>query len=180
MKKEEYEVSLPKGSGRAGFLKAMEAILKLPRVQEIHVDTSGKITCSRLLLPNENPAHIEIDFSSIGPYSVIRNSLVVELLLEKGDSAPMAAAKMFSMVSAARLYPIAFVAGVNTSLWKWFSDSTGIHPPIMSEDEEFMGFQVLRDKAIEDYMLFLCAGSFRNAELSETYRAIKVVMPEVL
>ncbi len=178
MKTTEYEVDIPKSAGRAGFLKAIEAILKLPRVQEIHIDAKGRVTCTQAVESTLPVDTLQIDLEILSPYNIIRNSSAVELDLPTEDSAPVMAAKMFAFASSSRLYPICFVSGVNTNLWKWYA-SSGLTLPPFVEEEEFMGFPLYRDKAVEDYVLFLCTGQFRGASLTENYRALKILIPEV-
>ena len=72
-------VEIPKGSGRQGFLLAIDQILKLSRVQGIQVDARGKIYYTRYVEEGEPAPPVEIDFETLSPHSVIRNALIQEL-----------------------------------------------------------------------------------------------------
>lgn len=166
-------VEVPKGAGIAGFLMAIEEILKLPHVQGVHIDAKGKVSYTRFLKENEEVIPLQIDFSTLSPYAVIRNSDVTEI-----GPAPLSAARttglLFRRAVIDRLYPIAFVGGANSDVWRWLQEELFGEPPTK---EEFFGFPFYTDRMIEDYMLFLCVGYSRNGALIDTQKAYKIIIP---
>ena len=169
------EVEVPRNVGVRGFLKAIEDILKLPRVQDIHIDARGKVTYRHFMREGEERKPLSVDFESLMPYAVIRNSRVVELL-DPDLNACVAVGQLFSMALTDHLYPVAVVGGANTNFWKWLEASTGLIVP--SEDELF-GVPFMRDRQLEDYVLVLCAGYARGAALVDTQKSYKLVIPQV-
>lgn len=169
-------ITVPKNTGRQGFLRAIEELLALPRVQEIHIDSRGKVDYRYLLRPGEQkkPA-LEPDFQELLPYAIIRNSDVRELT-EPDENAAVAVSQLFDLASADHLIPIAFVAGPMSTFWDWYRATTSIDP---LSTEELYGLPILSDRQLEDYVLVLCAGFSRNAPLSDTQKSYKLVIPKV-
>ena len=128
----EYEevtgtIEVPKNVGIKGFLKAIEALLALPRVQSINIDARGQVEYRHFVREGEGNGPLEVTFDSLMPYAVIRNSRVVEL----GDpdlNAAVALGQLFNMAAADHLHPVALVGGANTHLWSWYESSTTIAP----------------------------------------------------
>lgn len=177
---EKYEeiresLEVPKNTGKQGFLRAIEEVLTLPRVQEIHIDSRGKVSYRYSLREGEQRREVKPDFESILPYAVVRNSDVRELV-EPDANAAVAVSQLFDLASADHLFPIAFVAGPSTTFWKWYTDSTSIE---LLSQEEFFGLPVLSDRHVEDYIFILCAAYTRAAPLSDTQRSYKLVIPQV-
>lgn len=167
-------VDIPKGAGKAGFLLALESILDLPRVQEIHIDARGKVAYTRFVLDEEESTLLQIDFDSVMPHSVIRNSEVVEIPVPEGSAATEVISNLFVEVANDQLFPLAFVTGVNTRAWAWLGKGAlGIRPKVNT----LFGLPVYADRKIEDYMLIMCAGHARNAALVSTQKSYKIVMP---
>jgi hypothetical protein len=175
----EYEevtgvVEVPRNVGVKGFLKAIEDILKLPRVQAINVDARGKVEYRHYVREGDAPKPLEIDFETLQPMSVIRNSRVVEL----GDpdlNGAVAVGQLFSMAAVDHLFPVAMVAGANTKFWSWYEASTTIELP---SREELYGVPFLTDRLIEDQVLVLCAAYTRSAALIDTQKSYKLVIPQ--
>jgi hypothetical protein len=173
-------VDVPKGAGKAGFLLALESILDLPRVQEIHIDARGKVAYTRFVLDEEESTLLQIDFDSVMPHSVIRNSEVVEIPVPEGSAATEVISNLFTEVANDQLFPLSFVTGVNTLAWAWLGKGalvrtgpTGIRPKVST----LFGLPVYADRKIEDYMLIMCAGHTRNAALVSTQKSYKIVIP---
>ncbi len=176
----EYEevtgtVEIPKNVGVRGFLKAIEDILKLPRVQSIHIDARGKVEYRHFMREGDPLKPLEIDFATLQPYAVIRNSRVVEL----GDPDPNAAVavgQLFDSAAADHLFPVAIVAGANTQFWRWYESTTTIDP---STHEELYGVPFVIDRQLEDHVIVLCAAYTRAAALVDTQKSYKLVIPQV-
>jgi len=175
MKEHKETIEISKGSGRAGFLLTLEEILKLPRLQSITVDARGKITYTRFLQDNEPPIPLKVDLETVSPYAAIRNGEVAELQLPMEISAAIAVGLLFREISMDGLYPIAFVGGADSTVWTWLKSTTGIAP--YRNPEEFFGLPLYRDRMIEDYVLFLCAGYTRSTSLVDTQKSYKILMP---
>lgn len=176
----EYEeikgvVEVPKNVGIRGFLKAIEDILKLPRVQGINIDARGKIEYRHYVREGEAHKPLEVDFSTLQPYAVIRNSKVVEL----GDpdlNAAVAVGQLFDLAAVDYLFPVALVAGANTQFWRWYETTTTIEP---GSHEEFYGVPFLIDRQLEDHVVVLCAAYTRAAAMIDTQKSYKLVIPQV-
>lgn len=168
-------IEVPKGTGRAGFILAIEQVLKLSRVQDIHIDARGKVSYTRFVAEGEEVAPLRVDFESVSPYAVIRNSEVVETSYPDDVNAAVAVSLLFQEVSVDQLFPIAFVGGMKTDIWRWMFNSTGVTPPKIRD--ELFGLPLYQDRMIEDYMLVLCAGYSRNAAMLDTQKSYKIVIP---
>ncbi len=164
-------LDVPRGTGADGFCQAIKAILKLPRVQEVKIDARGKLSYTRFLLPDEEEKPILVDFDSLMPIAVIRNSELSELASH--HNAAMAISAMFKAVSADQLHPVAFVGSTNSTLFAWHKETTGIE---LDKDEVY-GLPFFTDRMVEDYMLFIVAAYSRSASLVDARRAYKIVMP---
>lgn len=173
-------IEIPKGSGRAGFLLAIDNILKLPRVQSIQIDAMGKVSYSRILQDGESAVPIVLDFETLSPHSVIRNSFIRELTSTDVDfdleaNAAVAMSCLFAEAAHDRMFPIAFVGGANTIFWDWYTATTGIK---LANHEEIFGLPFYTDRMLEDYMLFFCTGYVKGAALIETKKSYKLLLPE--
>ncbi len=168
-------IEVPKNTGRAGFLRVIEDALKLPRVQDIHIDSRGRVKVRYFLREGETKKPIETDFSTLEPYAAIRNSVVQELV-EPDDNAAVGVSQLFDGAAQDRLFPIAFVGSPTTRFWRWYESSTGI---VLSSFDQLYGVPFLSEHALEDYVLVLCAGFTRSASLIDTQRSYKLVIPEV-
>jgi hypothetical protein len=176
----EYEevresVDVPKNAGVQGFLKTVEGILRLPRVQEIRIDARGKVDFRYFLREGEQHKPLEMDFETLLPYSIIRNNKVVELV-DVDPNAAVAVGQLFDLAAADHLFPVAFVGGPGSLFWQWYETTTAIH---LAAREELYGVPFLSDRALEDYVLVLCAAYTRSAALIDTQRSYKLVIPKV-
>ena len=171
----EYEVEIPKGSGRPGFLKAIDTILKLPRVRSIHVDSNGKITCARMVEESDPfSSDIGVNFETMTPYAIVRNRSIVELAVEPDDSPDLILFRLFKMAEMRQLSPIAIVTGPNTELAAWLTGRANEFEKM--ENSQFFGLPVFRDRAVEDNVMLLCAGYDRGGSLPDTQMAFKIVL----
>jgi hypothetical protein len=176
----EYEdvsgsVEVPKNAGIRGFLKVIEDILKLPRVQSIHIDSRGNVEYRHFLREGESSRPVATDFESLLPYAVIRNSRVAELS-GASPNAAVALCQLFNMAAVDHLFPVALVGGANTQFWSWYATSTGVTP---ATQDQMYGVPFLRDRLLEDHVVVLCAAYTRSSALVDTQRSYKLVIPQV-
>lgn len=168
-------VEVPKAAGVTGFLLTVEKILKLPRVQEIHIDARGKVSYRHYVREGEPMQELQVDLESVMPYAVVRNSTVSELVAPDYNAA-VALGQLFDLCAADHLFPTAFIAGPTTEFWKWYEASTTI---AITSREELYGVPILLDRFVEDRTLILCASFSRTGVLVDTQRSYKLVMPQV-
>lgn len=176
----EYEevkesVEVPKNVGLPGFMAAIAGILKLPRVQEINIDARGKIAYRFFRRPEEEKHALAVDFESLMPYAIIRNGKVVELA-EPDENAAVALAQLLIQASIDHLFPVAFVGGAKTGVWRWLEVSTALHCPVR---DELLGVPFYFDRNVEDHCLMLCAGYARGGSIADTQKSYKLVVPDM-
>lgn len=168
------QIDVPRGTGREGFLRAIEALLKLPLIQEVKIDARGKVTYMRLLREGETPKPLEVDFETLQPMAVVRASSKITELTLSADSAGLCLAQLFSAVSQDKLHPIAFIGGANTVFFAWYKATMGI----VIDEENVYGLPFYRDRMADDYMLFLVAAYSRQASLIHVQKSYKILMPQ--
>jgi hypothetical protein len=166
---------VPQAAGIIGFLKTIESVLKLPRVQEININAKGEVAYRYFLKAGEEARTLDIDLESVLPAMVIRNSKLEELT-NPAVSAPVALCQLFNLVARDRLHPVAFVAGPNTCLWDWYTQTAGFAP---IRKDELQGVPLLVEKTYEEQTLVLCASYTRSAALIDTQSSYKLVIPKV-
>lgn len=166
-------VKVPKNAGVDGFLAAMKAILKRPRVQSITVDNRGTIRFSYIGREDERDLPLpDIDFETLTPIAVVRSNEVAEVA--ECFEAPLAVASLFRAVSKEMLFPVAFVTGPGTPFWRWHEKSG------VSLDQtrgELYGYPLLYDDQIPDHVLILCASYVRGGALLDTRKSFKITLP---
>lgn len=177
----EYEevegvVEVPPNTGVAGFLKTLEGILKLPRVQSINIDVRGRVRFQRFIRDGEKNEPLAIDFETLLPSAIIRNGVVVELTtpLEGHTNAAVAIGKLFNMMAVDKLNAVAFVGGANSHVWAWYKESTGNE--LVSHDE-LHGVPFVTDRHFEDHVLVLCAAYAKPATLIDIQKSYKLIIP---
>jgi hypothetical protein len=168
--------AVPQATGITGFLKVIESVLKLPRVQEITINAKGEIKYRYFLKAGEAARTLDIDLESVTPAMVIRNNKLEELPNPSG-LAPMALCQLFNLVARDRLHPVAFVVGPNTCLWDWYTQTAGFAP---IRRDELHGVPLLVEKKYEEQTLVLCASYTRSAALIDTQSSYKLVIPKVM
>jgi hypothetical protein len=67
-RRETQQVTIPRNTGRQGFLRALEQILMLPHVQNIQIGPSGVVTYERILLPEEKSETLGVNYDGLEPY----------------------------------------------------------------------------------------------------------------
>lgn len=169
------EIEVPKGTGSAGFLQAISAILKLPRVQSINIDSRGKVSYRYFTRKGEDAPALKLDFESLKPYAAIRNSESVEELSEPHATAAIALGQLFDAAAVDHLFPVAFATGASTSFWRW-AKATDL---LLTSREELFGIPFMTDRLIPDSSLILGAAYARGAALVDIRKSYKLVIPEV-
>lgn len=171
-------IRVPENTGLEGFMHTIQSILKRPRVQELKVDARGQVKYRRFLLEGESDGgpnnNFGVDFDSLQPYYVVRNSRVQEFMPPPHLSAAVVVGLMFDKVAKDQLNPLAFVTGKGTALWEWYRFTTG-HAP--ESHDTFFGLPLLTDRHIPDTALLLCAGFGKDAAFIDTRTSYKVEIP---
>lgn len=165
------EVEVPKSTGITGFLETIKSVLRLPRVQDIHIDSKGKVAYRHFVREGEARA-LGMNFDSLMPYAIIRNGTVLELPQPDANAA-VAIAQLFNLLARDRLHPTAFVTSPVTAFWDWYVRSVG-EPA--SRDEIF-GVPLVHDRMVEDHVLLLCGAYARAGEMVDTQKSYKLVIP---
>lgn len=167
--------TIPHATGVTGFLKALEAILKLPRVQDININAKGEVHYRYYLKSGESARPIDLDLETVMPAQVIRNAKLEELEAPH-PNASVVLCQLFARMTRDHLYPVAFVVGPSTCFWDWYYQSTLLPP---SRKDELHGVPVLIEKTYEEQTLVLCASYTRSAALIDTQSSYKTVIPKV-
>lgn len=165
-------IDIPKNTGRAGFILAIEKLLKLPRIQNIQIDAKGKVTYTRFVKEDDPSLPLAIDLASVSPYGIIRNSELVEINfqdLHVGDFL----LKLFNTVANDKFFPICFVGSLASSVWPWLKQN---NEETVSK-EQLLGYPFYEEGLVENYMLFLCTGIIRESALIDTVRSYKIILP---
>jgi hypothetical protein len=173
-RKVEESMEVPRNTGVSGFIRTLEGILRLPRVQTIHVDAAGKVSWARYVMEEEDLAPLSVGFEDLEPWAIIRNREVVELSIEAvAQSAPLVLAMMLDRAAMEGLHPTAFVSGAETVFWNWFADTSGYR---LASKQMIMGLPFYLDRHAPDTALILCAAYTANALLSDSQKGYKIEM----
>jgi hypothetical protein len=170
------EIEVPRGTGIPGFLKALEGILRLSRVQTVNVDARGKVHYTRFIPRGSVEEPLAIQFTEMMPYATIRNGIVEEIYAHSRN-APKSIGEMFRAVSRERLFPIAFVGGPNTTLWEWYQQTSGVDLGGISKDELY-GLPFYFDRHVDDAVLLLASGYARGLDLTHAQKTFKIALPQ--
>jgi hypothetical protein len=168
-------IEVPKNTGVKGFLRVVEDILKRPRVQNIEIDSRGKVSYRYFARAGEEKLPLNTNFDTLMPYMAIRNGIAVELA-DPSPNAPTALGQLFDMATADHLFPVAWAAGAQSRFWDWYSSSTRL---TLSSREELFGLPFLTDRSIPDETLVLGAAYARGASLVDLRKSYKIVIPQV-
>lgn len=176
----EYEehnrsITVPKSTGLEGFLHAIKKILTLPNIQRIEITNKGEVSYRYFSPKDSSPEPLGIDFETLEPYAVIRNSKVVELQ-KPSLNAAVSLCQLFSMAAADKLHPIGFAGGPASDVWAWYEESVSL--PIGDRDT-LLGLPYWPDRMFEDSVLVLCAGFARDGSLIDTQKAYKLCIPKI-
>lgn len=167
----EDKIQVPKNTGVEGFILTLRTILKMPRVQSISIDDKGSVAYKRFIAEGDERS-AGIDFGDIEPWHLIRNAELEELQVHSKNAATV----LISMLDTAvqhSLYPIAFVVGINSVLWRWYLQTTGSS---LTNQYTVCGLPVYQDKSMPDTALALCAAYENDATLIDTKKTFKVEM----
>lgn len=169
-------IQIPESTGVEGFLLALRSVIQRPRVQRVVIDSSGRVTYTRLAEEEEeeNP-NIGVDFGELEPYGVIRNATVRELDYPRNLGACDVVAAMFDAVTAEGYTSICFASGMETELWTWCYLSSGVD---LRSHNRFFGYPIYLDRNIPNSALVLCAGVGQTSALIDTRLAVKIEMQQ--
>lgn len=162
---------VPKAAGRAGYFRVLDKLFELRRVQEIII-TTGKVSYRRYRAHDEPEQEVEVDLTSLLPYSVIRSHEVTEIL-PASDNAAVVVAQMFAQVHMDGLNPVAFASGHEVTFRQWHANTTRVMLP----SGEAYGLPFLVDTQLPTESLLLCAAYGRRAALVDTVRSYKIAIP---
>jgi hypothetical protein len=167
-------VEVPPNTGLDGFLHTIRTFLRMPRVQEIHVDARGKVTVERFARRDDGDRNVGVDFGELQPHGIVRNTQVEEVAMYDGSNAGVVLGSLLDMVAVAQLKPLAFMTGADSALWDWYKLTTGVR---LKNKDTLHGLPLYKDRALPDSALILAAGYGRDAALVDTRRAYKLEMP---
>jgi hypothetical protein len=172
----EYElksdtINVPRNTGIEGFIHTVRAILKMSRVQSLHIDAAGNVTYERYVKADDVITFGDIGFEDLEPWHVIRNRDVEEMITF-GSEPSAIIMDMFNAVALTDLVPTAFVTGAATVLEQWMS--LGGRPALVGST--LFGLPVHRDRNMPDSVLVLTAAYTRDAGLVDTQRSYKIEM----
>jgi hypothetical protein len=166
-------IEVPPGTGVEGFVHALRSILKLPRVQNIHIDSKGKVTYERYTKEDEAVALGDIGFEDLEPWPIIRNRDIEELTPPCRDPASIVL-EMFQKVGKDGLDPTSFVTGANSILKIWMT----MGGASMSNTNTLFGLTVHTDRHVPDTVLMLTAAYTKDAGLVDTQKSYKIEMDQ--
>jgi len=176
-KLQQNEVTVPKNTGVEGFIHTLRALLKLKRLQSIHIDAKGSIKYERYIEDGESAGPIGVDYEGLEPWHIIRNGEVEELVTELTHPLCVVA-YMFDVLAADKLFPTAFVTGADSILRQWIEVGTSGRT-ILKRTTSLMGLPVYTDRKCPDTVLILCGAYAREAALVDTQKSFKVEMDVV-
>lgn len=167
-------IEVPKSAGVEGFLHALKSILTLPNVQRVEISAKGEVSYKYFLPKDEKAVSIKIEFDSLAPYAVVRNSSSVTELALPHNNAAVAIAQLFNLVAQDHLHPLAWVGSPHSQVWAWYQMTTAITPP---NQESLFGLPFWSDRMVEDGTLILCAGFAKDGGLIDTHKSYKLCIP---
>jgi len=165
-------IDVPAAGGIPAYLKVLERVFELPRVQSVLI-TLDKIEWTRYRRADEPVVPVDVDLESVQPYGIIRTHEVQEVLLDNLPHPIAALGMLFAKVHMDGYAPILFVTGTQGILPRWYSQHTGVVLP----PGTLLGYPVVADSHIDDETLILCAGMSRRASLVDTQISYKVTLP---
>jgi hypothetical protein len=169
------EIQVPRNVGIDGFVHTVRELLKKERVQDIHIDARGTITCRRYVLEGNEAGNTGVDFEGMMPGAIVRNTDIREVLVPAGASAASVLIGLMDTVAVAHLVPVAFVTGADSRLWSWYERSTGA---VLQQRDTILGLPCYTDRMIPDTALILAAGYGKDAAFVDSRKSYKIEMPE--
>ena len=165
-------VEIPKNTGIEGFVVTIRELLRRPRIQEILIDSKGKVSYKRLVDESEEDV-INIDLETVTPGGILRTATVDELVLPPHLPAAVVLGKMFDRFAIDQTYPIAFVSGIGTVFWEWYRVTT---KAALHSRSTVFGLPVILDRHVPETALILCGAAAPSTALVDTTRALKLEM----
>lgn len=164
----EERVEVPRNTGVPGFLRTLEGILKLPRVQNVVIDARGGITYKRVRYPDER-ASLQVNYELLQPSAIIRHADVVELPME-GEALEQVHAA-FEQAALERAETVAWILGDGGSLVlkRWC-------PALSVCNDRLLGLPVFVDSGVSGNALILALAHTPRAYLVDCHRFYKIVM----
>ncbi len=170
---EEKTVEIPHATGVKGFVKMIEDILQLSRVQQISITANpGRVTYKRFRLKDAPEQEVGIDFTSLMPSAIVRATEVVEVLAKSANAAVVVSQLFFSVANDG-LNPVAFLGGRHSEFPKWHERTASVS---LRTDEAY-GLPFYKDPSIPDESLLLCAAYSRRGAMVDVVRSYKVTIP---
>ena len=171
-----HEIEVPSNTGIDGFLHTIKILLRLSRLQELRIDSRGKITYRRFVDNEEEERRsVSVDFTTLEPHWIIRNSKVEEVQVYAGANAAVVIGGLLDLVATNQLKPLAFISGAATALWDWYKSTTNVR---LRNRDVLHGFTFFTDRAIPDTALILAAGYGKDAVLADTRVSYKIEIPQ--
>jgi hypothetical protein len=167
-------VEVPKNTGLDGFLQVVKTYLRVPRVQDMRIDARGRVTVRRFAPPDDSERNVGIDFSSLSPSGIIRNTQVEEVAMYEGANAAVVLGGMLDRVATEKLKPLAFMTGADSVLWDWYKMTTGVR---LRNKDSLHGLSLYTDRALPDTALLLVVGYGKDAALVDARASYKLEMP---
>lgn len=169
-------IEVPPGTGVEGFMRSVREVLRLPNVNNITINSKGKIDYTFYMRDGEEKRVATVNFDTLMPMAIVRNARVQEVV-NRDDSATVAILQMFRAASLDHLAPIAFITGANSLLWPWYEFTT---PLLAERRDELFGLPVHLDRQCPDETLLLAAAFTPRAELIDMHKAYKIDLPPVV
>jgi hypothetical protein len=170
---EHKTIDVPQGTGVPGLLKAVGAVLELPRVQNINIDKDGKVSYRRFRKPEEPEQNLAMDFDTIMPWQIVRTHLVTEVAIVSINAA-VVLGQLFSLASMEGYNPVALVVSPSTKLWVWYTSTT----KLVTNREDLHGLPVFFDQQVPEEALIMCVAYGRRAAMVDVVKSYKVSIPQ--
>jgi len=168
----ESTVQVPPKTGVAGFLRTIETLLRLPRLQKVTIDARGAVQYTRLVLEGaEEPEDVVVNFQGLAPYDLIRNSPITEVRDVESLSPAELLLWLLGEVTREGSHPAVWVLHDLKELetWlnlPWFTERTSA--------TSLLGYPLLFDADISPGMLLLGTAPKRGGELVECTQFFKI------
>jgi hypothetical protein len=170
-----HAITVPKNTGVDGFLRTLRGILGLPRVRNISIDATGAVRYTRYVREDEPDSPIQVDYTGLEPWAIIRNQELEELPLPPSTPAPSVIAFMFNRLTQDSLAPIAFATGARSEFWRWHERTSGVR---LARAGMAYGLPIYTDRQIPDDSLILCAAYIKGS-LIDCHRFLTTSMSDV-
>lgn len=169
------EETIPAGTGVAGYVRVVERILEMPRVQEIVIRTQGRVEYRRFIREDEPESPLSVDLSSLMPWMILRNLPMEELRIRDDSSAAVVISQMFSALARDGLNPVGFAGSSQSHFWLWHGVSTKV--ALSTSRDEAYGLPYYPDDNIPAEVLIICGAYGRGAKLVDTRKSYKITIP---